>query len=439
MSCKFEQKQRILIENVQVLPMTGPQDYITRGYITIEGQYITGVEAGCPKTREGFDRVIDGRGKVAMPGLINAHTHVAMTLMRGYADDLPLMEWLETRIEPLEARLTESDVYWGAMLGILEMIKSGTTTFADMYIFMDQVARAVDESGIRASLSRGMNGLGPNAELAITQSRELVARWHGQAEERISIMIGPHAPYTCPPAYLERVMALTGELGVGIHIHLAETRTEVENIRREYGRTPVALMADLGLFRYPVLAAHCVYLTDEEIQVLAANRVSVVHNPQSNMKLASGIARVPDLLRAGVTVALGTDGAASNNNLDMLEEVRACALIHKVQTLDPQVIPAYQALEMATVNGARALGLEGEVGSLRTGMKADIILINLEKPHLHPQHNVIAHLVYAAQSADIDTVIVNGKILMEDKHVTTIDEERVMKEVETVIASLLGR
>lgn len=432
------QRDRVLIENVIVVPVTGPGEYISHGHIVVEGQYIMRVAAGNPVTREGFDRIIDGRGKLALPGFINTHTHAAMTLLRSYADDLPLMEWLETRIWPLEARLTGEDIYWGSMLCIAEMIKSGTTTFADMYFHMDQVARAVEESGIRASLSRGMIGVGPENELALTESRELVEKWHGKAQGRIRFLLGPHAPYTCPPGYLQKVMTLADELGVGIHIHLAETRSEFEDILRQYGKTPVALMQEVGLFSRPVLAAHCVHLTDEDIQILAANRVAVAHNPQSNMKLASGIARVPELLQAGVTVGLGTDGASSNNNQDMIDEMRSCAFLHKVSTMNPQIMPAYQVIEMATAKGAQALGLESEVGVLRPGMKADIILVNLEKPHLYPHHDVIAHLVYAAQAADVDTVMVDGQVLMEDRRLTTIDESRVLAEAARITTRLLS-
>ena len=432
-----ENRPRILLENLYIVPMTGADNNIEQGYITIEGQFITRVEAGTPSDRSGFKRIIDGRGKVALPGLINAHTHAAMTLLRSYADDLPLMEWLETRIWPLEAKLTGEDVYWGTMLGIAEMIKSGTTALADMYFFMDDTARAVEETGIRACLSRGMIGVGPESEQALTESRELITRWDGQADGRIQFWLGPHAPYTCPPDYLKKVLVMADELGVGIHIHLAETRSEFDDIMQQYGKTPTALLRDAGVFKYPVLAAHCVYLTDEDIAILADHRVRVVHNPQSNMKLASGIARVPEMLAADITVALGTDGASSNNNLDMVEELRACALLHKVNSMNPQVIPAYQALEMATVNGARALGLESEVGMLKPGMKADLILVDLEQLHYYPHHDIVAHLAYAGQSADVDTVIVDGRILMENRRLTTIDEQQVKAEVKKVAARLI--
>ncbi len=383
--------------------------------------------------------VIDGKNSLVLPGLINCHTHAAMTMLRSYADDLPLQEWLETKIWPREAHLQSKDIYWGTMLSILEMIKSGTTTFADMYFFMEQTAKAVEETGIRASLSRGMVGLGDSGELAFKESEELVKNWHGKAEGRISCLLGPHAPYTCTPDYLERVMKLADSLKVGLHIHLAETLTEVENITKEYGLPPIKLMDSLGLFdgRH-VLAAHCVHLTEEEIDILVKKKVGIAHNPESNMKLASGIAPIPQLLAAGALVGLGTDGASSNNNLDMIGEMHTCALLHKVATGDPTVLSAYQVLEMATLKGAQALGLE-KLGSLQPGYKADLIMLDLHKAHLTPHYDPIANLAYAAHSSDVKTVIIDGNLVMKDYQLLTIDEERVIFEAERLGQDLISR
>lgn len=427
----------ILIKDCGILPMTSRDDYIDNGYLVVEGSGITSVSAGQHPDEDRFSTVIDGQGMVAMPGLVNAHTHAAMTLMRGYGDDLPLMRWLQEKIWPVEDKLMAEDCYWGALLGITEMIKSGTTCFADMYFNMEEVARAVEDTGIRASLSQGMTGLSPSGEAAFHRSRELF-KWHGRADGRITVMLGPHAPYTCPPEYLKRVISLSDELGTGIHIHLAETMTEYNDIKAQYGKTPIALMDEIGLFEKPVLAAHCVFLDDHDIDILARHKVGVAHNPESNMKLASGTARVPDMLDAGITVALGTDGASSNNNLDMIQEMRTCCFMHKLGQLDPEVIPAYQALEMATVNGARALGLE-DIGMLRPGMKADLILVDFRKPHLCPRHDVAAHLAYSASGADVDTVMVNGRVLMQGRQLTTINEKMVMRQVEDTVAGLFVR
>lgn len=416
---------KLLISNAHVIPATGGREFT--GDIAVEGKRIVyvGPPGGVPAGFEP-DEIIDATGMAATPGLVNCHTHAAMTLFRGYADDLPLMDWLAQKIWPIEAKLNSEDVYWGSLLAGLEMLKSGTTTFADQYFEMDRVAQAVDEIGLRAVLCRGLIGLAPHADQALAESRDFVRTWHGAAGGRITTMLGPHAPYTCPPTYLKKVMQAADELGIGMHIHLSETRTEVEQIKQEYGCSPVELMERTNLFAYPVLAAHCVHLSDTDIEILARRGVGVAHNPQSNMKLGSGIAPVARMLAAGVNVGIGTDGAASNNDLNMVEEMRAAALLQKVALEDPTVLPAAQVLEMATIGGARALGLDGEIGTLETGKKADIVLWNLNQAHLWPPHSLQAHLVYSASRADVDTVIVDGQVLMRGRRVRTVDEETVL-------------
>ncbi|HBV96480.1 MAG: N-ethylammeline chlorohydrolase [Peptococcaceae bacterium BICA1-7] len=423
---------KLLIKGATVITMENHDSVFDGGEIAVEGQNI--VSAGpAGSAPEGFDpdRTIDASGMVALPGFVNTHTHAAMTLLRSYADDLPLMKWLEEKIWPLEARLEAEDIYWGTMLCCLEMIRSGTTSFADMYFFMDQVALAVEKAGMRASLSRGMIGVGPEAQQALDYGPEFVGRWHGQAGGRITVRLGPHAPYTCPPDYLKKVIEMAGKLGVGIHIHLAETRTEVEDMLKNYGKTPIQLVESLGLFELPVLAAHCVHLDERDMEILAAKKAIVAHNPESNMKLASGIAPVTALLKAGVAVGLGTDGAASNNNLDMMEEMRSAALLQKVSTMDPLALPSFQALGMATAGGAGAMGLEGQLGLLKKGCKADLILLDAKKPHFFPRNDWMAHIVYAAQSSDVDTVIIDGNVVMEGRKVLTIDEDEVYQQVQS--------
>ncbi|HEX3011347.1 MAG TPA: amidohydrolase [Syntrophomonadaceae bacterium] len=427
----------LLLDNITIIPMTTRGLVIEKGFIIIRDNLIYQMGSGTSPSGQ-YDKVIDGTNKVAIPGFINTHTHAAMTLLRGYADDLPLMEWLQTKIWPLEDRLTGDDIYWGTLLANVEMIKSGTTAFADMYFHMDQTARAVEKSGLRGILSRGMIGVGPENQLAIDQSRALFAEWNGAANGRIKFMLGPHAPYTCPPDYLKQVIDLADELGAGIHIHLAETRGEAEDIKKQYGKTPIELMDEVGLFKHQVLAAHCVHLTDNDIEILASRGVGVAHNPESNMKLASGIAPVPEMLQAGITVALGTDGASSNNNLDMLQEMRTCALLHKVNSFDPTVIPAEQALEMATLNGARVLGLEQETGKLEAGMKADIVLLSLSEAHMIPRYDILANIVYSGQASDVQTVIVDGKIVMEDRVIKTLDEQEVLKQCKSIAKRLVN-
>ncbi|HWJ03330.1 MAG TPA: amidohydrolase, partial [Verrucomicrobiae bacterium] len=388
------ERQRILIKGM-VLPMTGAGEFYARGEVAVEDGKIVSVgpEGSAPA---GFRPQVtfDNPNYLAMPGLVNGHTHAGMTLLRSYADDMPLMEWLQEKIWPFEAKLMPEDIYWGTKLCILEMILSGTTTMLDMYFAMDLVAKAVEETGFRACLSRGMIGTGPGAELAFNQSKELIEAWHNKADGRIKVLLGPHAPYTCPPEYLQRVIKLSEEYGVGINIHLAETRVEVEDIVKQYGKSPIRLMEDIGLFDRPVVAPHCVHVDEAEIEILARRKVGVIHNPESNMKLGSGISPVKQMLDAGVTVGIGTDGASSNNNLDMFGEMRSAAFLQKVSQ-GSTALPAYQVLEMATVQGAKALGLEN-LGQLSPGFKADVIILDLHQPHFYPRHDVVAHLVYTA-------------------------------------------
>lgn len=414
------------------------EGYIENGYLVIADDLIEQVGTGAVPIGS-YDKTINGWDKVVLPGFVNTHTHAAMTLLRGYADDLPLMEWLSTKIWPLEAKLNGDDVYWGTMLAIVEMIKSGTTTFNDMYFFMGEAARAVEESGIRAVLSRGMIGTSPDGQLALEDSRQLVKRWHKAAGGRIRFALGPHAPYTCPPDYLKQVVQLAEELEVGLHIHVAETRQEVDDIIRQYGVSPVRLMLDCGVFSRPAVAAHCVHLSQDDIAILAKCGVGVAHNPESNMKLASGIAPVPLLLESGIDVGLGTDGASSNNNLDMLQEMRTCALLHKVGSMDPTVIPAYQALKMGTVLGAKALGWGDQIGVLEAGYKADMILMNLNEANMIPLYDIPANIVYAAQAADVDTVIIDGRVVMENRRMTTIDEQEVLDRCKAIGRDLVNR
>ena len=429
--------RRIRIKNTVIIPMTEENLIINGGEIHIEDSRIVfaGASGDAPPNWRA-EETIDAGGMVAMPGFVNCHTHAAMTLLRSYADDLPLMQWLEQRIWPLEEKLTGEDVYWGTMLCILELLKSGTTCFADMYFFMNDVARAVAKCGIRASLSRGMVGVNPNAQTALVETEQFIEEWNGAANGRIKTMVGPHAPYTCPPDYLKKVLAIAEKYSAGVHIHLAETRVEFDDIKKQYQKTPTEYLNDCGVLDFSVLAAHCVHVTENDIKILKAKNVGVAHNPESNMKLASGIAPVAQMLAQGITVGIGTDGAASNNNLDMLEEMRSAALLQKVSTGDPTVIPSYQALEMATANGGRVLGLD--IGMLHQGYKADIILIDFEKPHLYPKHDLIAHTVYAAQSSDVDTVIVDGAVLMRNRKLLTIDEREILENAQNCAKRMVG-
>lgn len=429
----------ILIKNVTLLPMGAKKEPIEDTNIYIEGDKIQYI--GELKEELKVDRVIDGKNKVAMPGLVNAHTHISMSLLRNYADDVPLYEWLTQKIWPVEANLTEEDVYWGAMLSIAEMIQSGITCFSDMYFFMEEVGKAAEETGIRGVLSRGTieeESEALNKE-KLDYTKNLYKNWNGKADGRIKVMVAPHAPYTCSPAYLEKIIDLAKELGAGIHIHLSETKKEVEDSFEQYKKSPIKHVYDLGLFEIPTLAAHCVHVSDEDIEILSANGVSVVNNPGSNLKLASGFAPVEKMINRGVNVALGTDGSSSNNNLNMFEEMNLAAVINKAVNESAVSIPAITAIEMATSNGAKALNWEDEIGSIEVGKKADLILVDMNKPHLYPRHNVVSALAYSCQASDVETVIVDGKVLMEKYELKTIDIEKVMYNAEKVAHSLVNR
>lgn len=413
----------ILLKNATMLLDNGN---IQETDIAIENDVIHAI--GATDTAWKPEKIMDCKNKLAIPGFVNTHTHAAMNLLRSYADDMQLMDWLQNKIWPIEAKMDSDDVYWGTMLAIAEMIKSGTTTFCDMYGDMNRVGDAVSETGIRAVLARGMIGVAPNGQQALAENKQLYADYHQAADGRITVMFGPHAPYTCPPDFLKQVVHEAQNVGAEIHIHLAETMGEVKDCIKQYGKSPIALMEEVGLFQCGVLAAHCVHVSDEDIALMKKYNVRVAHNPGSNMKLASGISPVPEMLNAKICVGLGTDGASSNNNLDMLEEVHLAALLHKVKTLDPLVIPALTSVKMATECGAKAVGLGHSIGKLKKGYKADITLFDMNHLQWCPRHDVVSLLAYSANSSHVDTVIVNGKMLLEKGRLTTIDEERIIAE-----------
>jgi 5-methylthioadenosine/S-adenosylhomocysteine deaminase len=425
---------QILIRNIDEIYTVTDNSVIKNGYIVINDNIIN--EIGSSKEFNydltGFARIIDGQGKIALPGLINTHTHAAMTLLRGYADDLPLQTWLEKKIWPFESRLTGDDIYWGSMLAILEMIRTGTTTFADMYFQMERVARAVEETGIRGVLSQGLIEANDGKD-GLSNAVRFSGEWNKQAEGRITTMLAPHAPYTCSADYLKMVAARSAELELPINIHLAETRPEYENCQKEYGSSPVAYLANLGLMERPMVAAHCVYVDDSDLRIMADYDVGVSYNPNSNMKLGSGIAPVTKMLAYGIKVGIGTDGVASNNNLDLIEEARTGSYLQKVNDLDSTSLNTETLLEMLTKRGAEVLRLE-RLGQLKKGYLADIILVNLkEATFYYPHHNNLSNLFYAGTGRDVDTVIINGQIIMEEGQVLNIDQEKIYYMVESVL------
>ncbi len=427
----------ILVKDGYLITMDPERRVLKRGSVAIEGKEISAVGKD---VEESADTIIDAKGKAVLPGLINAHTHLSMTLFRGIADDMPLKPWLEEKIWPLELHLTGGHCYAGALLGCLEMIKSGTTCFADQYFHMEDVARAVEESGLRSALSLGIIELGDpeKCKSDLRDGEKLVKNYQGAADGRITTMFGPHAAYTCSPECLGQVKKLAGKYGIGIHIHVAESETEIKDVSKKYGKRPVEHLDSIKFLGPEVLAAHCVWLTEREIKIIKERGVKPVHNPVSNMKLGSGVSPVPEMLEIGIPVALGTDGAASNNSLDMMNEMKFAALLNKVHKLDSTAVPAQSVLEMATINGARALGLEREIGSLEVGKKADLVLVDLKRPHFTPLHDVVSHLVYSGVGSDMDTVLVGGRILMRGRKVLTLDEGEVMGKAQGASEELLA-
>lgn len=429
---------RTLIKNIDILTMDDNQTRYENACILIEDDEIRFVgNLSDLQADIQYDKIEDGEGKLALPGLINTHTHVAMTLFRGYANDLPLMEWLSQKIWPVEDRLSEGDAYWLSLLAMAEMIRGGVTTFADMYMFMEETALAVEQSGMRGVLARGLQGPDEKSGLRLEENRRLWKNWQGRGNGRIRVMVGPHAIYTCQPSFLLESKELAQELEVGIHIHLSETGKEVEDSKKKYGKSPVRHLYDLGLLDGHVLAAHCVHLSEEDMDILEEKDVKVAHCPASNLKLGSGIAPIADMIKRGITVSLGTDGAASNNNLSIMKEMSLAGLISKGIKEEPTLIPAITSLQMATYNGAKALALEDSVGSLAPGKKADIILINTQQPHYYPHTDWANHLVYSGYSSDIDSVWVNGKKLMDNRELLTIDLDKVYFEVNKIYKRIM--
>ena len=380
------------------------------------------------------DKTISGSGRLLIPGLINAHTHAYMTVFRNHADDLTFNDWLFGKIQPLEDKLTVEDCYWGTMLGCVEMLASGTTSFLDMYIFPDAAARAVTDTGMRACLSLGLAGTADASGRGMLRLREAVDemdRWHGK-NDNISFMLAPHAPYTCDDGYQREVAKEAKRLGISINTHLSESVAEIETIRNDYGCSPIELADKTGMLTETTVAAHCVHLSDSDIALLAKRGVTVATNPVSNLKLANGIAPVPKLMSAGVNVALGTDGAASNNALNMFKDLSFLTLLHKGISGNPQLVTAPEGLNIATVNGAKALGLSGKTGEIRPGLLADLAIINLDHPNMQPANDPVAALSYSASGSEVETVLVSGRVLMENRIFPHVDVERIVFEVDSI-------
>ena len=431
----------LLLTHGLLLTVDGQNRTIPDGAVAVRGGRIAAVGATAELLALPAAEVIDARGGIIMPGLVNTHTHAAMTLFRGLADDLPLLTWLNEHIFPAEAGLDAEQVRRGALLACAEMILSGTTTFCDMYLFEAAVGRAVQQAGMRAVIGEVLFDFPSPSygelENGFGCTERLIDEFRG--DPLITVAVEPHSPYLCRPELLARAFRLAERRGLPLVIHLAETAGEVETIGARYGRTPVGHLAALGLLAANVLACHCVALTEEDIGLLQAHAVKVSHNPESNMKLAAGIAPVPRMLAAGICVGLGTDGAASNNNLDLFQEMDTAAKLHKGHALDPTVMDAQTVLRMATIDGARALGLGERIGSIEPGKQADLIIINTHKPHLTPMHHPASQLVYAARGGDVATVVIDGRIVMRERRILTFDAAAAMDEVSRLAAAIRAK
>jgi 5-methylthioadenosine/S-adenosylhomocysteine deaminase len=424
----------LIIQGGTLLTMVEGEKPLHRATLLIQGNRIAEILAP-GKQRLPFKgvQVLDATDSIVMPGLVNAHGHTAMTLFRGLADDLPLKQWLFEKIFPAEAKhLSEETVYWGALLGCLEMIASGTTTVSDGYFFQDATARAFQKAGLRALLAQGVIDFPapgvPDPARNLAVGKAFIERWD-HASDLIRPGLFCHSLTTCSDKTLQAAMALSQEFSLPLQIHLSETEEEVEEVIRRSGERPVLHLAHLGLLNESLIGVHAVHLEDEEIELLARNKVGIVHSPESNMKLASGMARVSEMVKKGIVLGLGTDGCASNNNLDLFKEMDTAAKLSKVATLDPVNMGAATVLKMATIWGAKVLGLEKQIGTIEVGKKADIITIDLRKPHLVPLYNPMSTIVYSASGSDVKDVIVNGRVLMKDRTFTALDAEEVMTKV----------
>ena len=414
---------KLLIENARIITMDEGKCY-DNGCIAICDGRISYV--GEPRDwEESFDRVISADGGIVMPGLINAHTHSPMTLLRGCGSDVSLQSWLCDHIFPLEDKLDDNAVYYGTLLACAEMIKSGTTAFADMYFMNKNTIRATLSAGLNINVSRCVTGTGQDYKDRLKEARSLFADYNGAGRGLVRVEHSAHAVYTCSREAISAVAKAAEKDGTGVHIHLSETMKENRDCYRQYGKSPTEVMADCGVFNVRANAAHCVYLSENDMDILERNGVSIAHNPTSNLKLASGVANIKEILEKNINVALGTDGAASNNSLDMFAEMKLAALIHKGVRLDPTLISANTALSMATVNGARALGREKEIGKLSEGYRADLIILDPEAPALLTGSDPVASVVYSGVGGCVKSTMVAGKFLMENGKLLTIDMEEL--------------
>jgi 5-methylthioadenosine/S-adenosylhomocysteine deaminase len=432
----------IIIKGGTLITMVDGEPPLSNASVLIKKDSILDITTSDHHPHPEKTEVIDAGNCIIMPGLVNAHSHAAMTIFRGYADDLPLKKWLQERIFPAEAlHLNPENVYWGSLLGCLEMIASGTTSFIDGYFFQDETVKAVHTSGMRALIAQGVidypaPGVSDPHKNLIT-GKEFIERWLNYSE-LITPGLFCHSPVTCSAETMRAAMDISTEYSLPLQIHLSETGEEVNEILKKTGKRPVPYLKGLGLLQDNLIAAHSIYLDDDELKLLFLGKVRVVHVPESNMKLSSGVARISEMIKMGMRVGIGTDSCASNNNLDLFKEMDTAAKLGKVFTRDPVNMDAETVLRMATSHGAHVMGLEDEIGTIEKGKKADIIVVDMNTPHLVPLYNPLSSIVYSACGSDVKDVIVNGRILMRGKEFQTLDQEEIMERVKAISLNIKG-
>lgn len=425
---------KTLITNAYVLDMVGDTANIEKKDILINNNIIEKIEKDIDKDIV-VDEKINAKNMLVMPGLINTHTHLAMSIFRGYKTDKKLMDWLENAIYPVEDKLKPEDIYWNSYLSCLEMIKSGTTTCNDMYFGMNKTVEAIRDTGLRAIVAWCIKD--DSIKDKIEQTREYAKKYNYDENSKIKISVSADAPHTCNPDTIKLCVDLAKELKTGLHIHLAETIDEETKIKSRYNKRSTEYLNDLDVFDVPVVLAHGIYVSDSDIEILKKIKGGISHNPISNCKLSSGICDVTKLRKNGISIGLGTDGIGSTTTMDMFEEMKTAAYLQKVNTMEPSSISAYDILKMATIEGAKVLGLENEIGTLEPGKKADVIFIKTDKLHMCPANDVCANLVYSSNGADVETVMIDGKVIMQNRKMINLDEKQVMRQVKKIAKRLL--
>lgn len=425
---------RTLITNAYILDMVGDTANIEKKEILINNNIIEKIDKEIDKSIE-IDEKINAKNMLVMPGLVNTHTHLAMSIFRGYKTDKKLMDWLENAIFPVEEKLKPEDIYWNSYLSCLEMIKSGTTTCNDMYFGMNKTVEAIEDTGLRAVIAWCIKD--DSIKDKVEKTREYAKRYNNDKNSKIKIFVSADAPHTCNPDTINLCVNLAKELNTGLHIHLAETLYEETKIKSRYNKRSTEYLNDLNVFDVPVVLAHGIYVSDSDIEILKNIKGGISHNPISNCKLSSGICDVVKLRNNGISIGLGTDGIGSTTTMDMFEEMKTAAYLQKVNTMEPSSISAYDILKMATIDGAKVLGMEDQIGSLEPGKKADMIFIKTDKLHLCPENDICANIVYSSNGADVETVMIDGKIIMQNRKMVNLDEKQVMKQVKKIAKRLL--